>query len=153
MKKVSEVAKLLNLSKQAVHIKLKNPKYQSYITKKGSTFYIDDALVAILTAENINYNHQTINHERQSIDEKNVNEIDEKIINMYETLLKSKDETINHLSKNVNQLTKDIDDMKRLLENQQVLTLNAQQEIKLLKGEIIPNEIPETKSFWRSFFK
>lgn len=139
MKKVSEVAELLKISKQAVHKRLKNPKYQPYIIKKGTTIYIQDTLFAMLKSE-------TDNHQYQPVDERVEDLVDAKVVEMYERLLTAKNESIDRLSK-------EVDDMKRLLENQQVLTLNAQQEIKLLKGERDSTENQESKSFWRSLFK
>lgn len=138
MKKVSEVAELLKISKQAVHKRLKNPKYQSYIEKRGSTIYIHDDLIAILKVESDNQKHQPV-------DEKADNEVDNKVVEMYERLLKSKDESIERLSK-------EVDDIKHLLENQQILTLNFQNEIKLLKDDSKLEEIKEPKGFFKSFF-
>lgn len=131
MKKVSEVANLLGVSRQAVHKRIKHPKFKSLIIKKGSIIYIKDEAISMLL-ESINI--QTVNpiDEVDNLDVKQVDEIYEKLIN-------SKDETINQLIKQVDALT-------RLLEQQQVLMLNSQNEIKLLNTKNHESSIvPEYK--------
>lgn len=117
MKKVSEVAKILGVSKQAVHKKIKNPEFDDLIIKKGSVIYIKDEAISILRESTVNQNVNPVDE----ID----NLVDKKVDEIYERLINAKDETIN-------QLTKQVDDLTRLLEQQQILMLNTQCELKLL---------------------
>lgn len=130
MKKVSEVAKILGVSKQAVHKKIKHPEFDDLIVKKGSVIYIKDEAISILRESTVNQNVNLVDEIDNSVDVL----VDKKVDEIYERLINAKDETIN-------QLTKQVDDLTRLLEQQQVLMLNAQNEIKLLKMENDQNSI------------
>lgn len=127
MKKVSEVAKILGVSKQAVHKKIKHPEFDDLIVKKGSVIYIKDEAILILRESTVNQNVNQVDEIDNSVDVL----VDKKVDEIYERLINAKDETIN-------QLTKQVDDLTRLLEHQQILMLNTQSEPKLLKDNYDP---------------
>lgn len=124
MKKVSEVANLLGVSKQAVHKKIKNPEFDELIVKKGSIIYIKDEAISMLIESAVNQNVNRVDKIDNPVDVL----VDKKVDEIYERLIDAKNETIN-------QLTKQVDDLTRLLEQQQILMLNAQSELKMLKDD------------------
>jgi len=138
VRKVSEVASILGISKQAVHKKLKQPQYQEFIVKKGSVLYIKDEAISMLKSVNVNQhsdNSEKVYGDKKVDDSKSP-------VGLYERLLSDKEERIN-------QLTKQVDELMRLLEQQQILTLNSQTEIKLLKGESDdPTVLERNQSSW-----
>lgn len=137
MQKVSEVAQILGVSKQAVHKRIKKPQYQEYIVRHGSIIYIKDEAISMLRTDTVNPVDENINQVDKLVDSK--------VVEMYEKLLISKDEAIN-------QLTKQVDNLTRLLEQQQILTLNSQAEVKLLKDESAPGHDPLQESKSSSWF-
>lgn len=130
MKKVSEVAKILGVSKQAVHKKIKHPEFDDLIVKKGSVIYIKDEAISILRESTVNQNVNLVDEIDNSVDVL----VDKKVDEIYERLINAKDETIN-------QLTKQVDDLTRLLEQQQILMLNTQSELKLLQNNYDPTSL------------
>jgi len=130
MKKVSEVAKILGVSKQAVHKKIKHPEFDDLIVKKGSVIYIKDEAISILRESTVNQNVNLVDEIDNSVDVL----VDKKVDEIYERLINAKDETIN-------KLTKQVDDLTRLLEQQQILMLNTQSELKLLQDNYDPTSL------------
>lgn len=144
MKKVLEVAEILGISKQAVYKKIKHPEFNDSIIKKGSVIYIKDEAISMLKNTYANQNVNLVDESDNKVDAL----VDKKVEEIYERLINTKDEAIN-------QLTKQVDDLTRLLEQQQILMLNAQSELKLLKEDVYPtssNDENKKNDTWMSRF-
>lgn len=151
-KSVSEVAKELNISRQAVHQKIKH--LPSHLTPKkvNGAYQLTPEIVDFIK---INTNSSTNNNQTDN------QEID-KQLDALERLIEQQKETIDILKSQLEEKDKQISNLQTTNIHQQQLTLNAQSRLKEIeskdKEEVVQEEeiIVEQqreKKWWRFFSK
>jgi hypothetical protein len=146
--KIAEAASVLGVSKQAIHKRISQPQYKPHVTKKGNAIHISNEAFAMLKEVFGNHNDNNDNANDNN-DNANDNTSSTVVVEMYERLLKYKDDELGRL-------TVEVVDLRRMLENQQILTLNAQAEVKRLSQPQEQGEVEmapeEQKGFWQRIF-
>lgn len=126
MKTIKQVADDLKVSKQAIRNVIEKLGLQGSLQKNANRFLINEKQENLIKSEFYNKN------ENKSAKESTI--YNEKQNAFYENIIKEQQEQIKHLQK--------------LLENQQVLTLQANQKIEFLENVQEPK-----KSFFSKLFK
>ncbi len=125
-KSVSEVAKELNISRQAVHQKIKQLPSHLTPTKVNGAYQLTPVIVDLIR----NNTSSTINDKQ---DDKQQND---KQIDALERLIKQQNETIDLLKSQLKEKDKQIENLQTTNIYQQQLTLNAQSRIKEIENKV-----------------
>lgn len=144
-KTVREIADIIGVTKQTVQYHLKNlPK--DYIKKSEKNIIYISPLGQKILIDKIDKKKQS------SVDKEPAKEteVTAKEIEFFKKQIKEKDQQIDQLLKSQKQLQK-------LVENQQILTLQANQKIEQLEitlenTEIVNSNSTNSKRKWRGFF-
>lgn len=125
MTKVSELSAIVGISKQAVYKKVSQPKYKKHVRVVNGIKHITKAGIRMLCEEC----GVKVESENKSSLLKNT---DNENVKIFEMLLLQHKEEVDRLTDIVKNRDVEITDLRRMLENQQILTLNAQAEVKRL---------------------
>lgn len=146
MKRVTELPALIGISKQAIYKKLSQPKYQPFIKLVDKVKHITNEGFELLCIEcSVK---QEVNRETEVMTKR------EQVL--IETIANQRKEEIDRLTTMLTERDKEVTNLHRMLENQQILTLNAQAEVKRLsqpqEQEPIVAQQEEQKGFWQRIF-
>lgn len=156
MRTVAEIAEELHISRQAVMGWLKKPEMQPHISKKGKALHISDAGFAIISDKRNRSKSNQEDNRTVDVDKSLHFKLLEERVSDLQSYLKSREIEMQRLTDELSNKSKEVADLHRMLENQQILTLNAQAEVKRLsepQEAVQKNNQPRPEpGFWQRIF-
>jgi chromosome segregation ATPase len=148
---ISEVAKILNITTQAVYKKIDKFDHdlEDCLTRKNNILHINKKGLDVLKG---NSNKDPENNYDFETD---LNSVTNKITNLVDNLVTNQ---IDVLSTELKEKNKQIEDLNRIIENMQVLLKQSQQNQLLLSENLKQHQVllekkNEKKSIWKKLFK
>ena len=134
---IKELADELNVSKTAINKKIDETFKEKYVTKNGNRFVIDVSGQKVIKSM---FKEVNTNQERKTNQEP--------VFDLVCVLKENLEQTEEQLKAKDNQ----IEALQKLLDQQQVLTLQANQKIEQLEMNQTESEEKEKLSFWQRLF-